>query len=96
MNPRRERYVLRQWVTMRDRGIVAAIRQRAGILLFWLACFAPGILIPGPYRPYVIGMLVGFILHNLMTVRASHAFWPVMRNFIDWNRVETRLKELGT
>ena len=88
---RRERYVLTQWTVMRDHGMLAAVRRRVALLLFWIVCFLPGLIVATPYRSYIAGALLGFIAHNLMTLRATCAFWPVMREFIDWPKVDQRV-----
>jgi len=93
VSPKRERRVLNQWLALRDRGFASVLLRRSWLWIFWTACFLPGMLSENPYRPYIVGAFLGFIGHNIMTVRASHAFWPVMREFIDWHRVEARLKE---
>ena len=89
---RRERHVLDQWLTLRDQGFGSLLRRRSRLFIFWVACFVPGMVIPGPARPYVIGMFIGFVLHNVMTIRATHAFWPIMERFIDWAKVEATVK----
>ena len=96
LNPpsRRERHVLNQWIALRDRGFLSVLCRRSWLWVFWTACFLPGMLSRSPYRPYFIGAFVGFVMHNLMTLRASHAFWPIMRQFIDWERVEERMEEV--
>jgi len=78
---------------MRERGFARTLLRRSGLFIFWLACFLSGIVTAGPYRPYVIGAFIGFFAAQLMAIRASHAFWPVMERFIDWPKVEARLQE---
>jgi|KBSMisStandDraft_5_1062788.scaffolds.fasta_scaffold131628_3 hypothetical protein len=81
---RRERHVLNEWITLRDRGFAYLLRRRTGLFLFWFACFFPGMLLSGPARPYIVGMAIGFAMNNVMRLRATHAFWPIMQRFIDW------------
>jgi hypothetical protein len=90
---RRERQLLNQWVTLRDHGLGALLWRRAWVWVVWLACFLPGMLIPGSSRPYVIGAFIGFVIHHITILRATHAFWPITRRFIDWPRVEATLRE---
>jgi len=90
---RRERHLLKQWITLRDRGFGYVLWRRSWVWIVWIACFLPGMLIPGPSRPYVVGALIGFVVHNIITLRASHAFWPIMRRHLDWQRVEATLNE---
>jgi len=92
-SPKRERYLLTQWLALREHGFAPVLLRRARLWILWIVCFLPGMLLPTPYQPYMIGAFLGFVAHNLMTLRASHAFWPVMREFIDWRRVEARITE---
>lgn len=90
---RRERHLLKQWIALRDHRFGTVVWRRSWVWILWIACFLPGIVIPGPSRPYAVGALIGVILHNIMTLRASHAFWPIMQRYIDWQRVEATLNE---
>jgi hypothetical protein len=90
---RRERHLLKQWMTLRDRGFGYVLWRRSWVWIVWIACLLPGMLIPGPSRPYVVGALIGIVVHNIITLRASHAFWPIMRRYLDWQRIEATLHE---
>src|SRR5438552_18564589 len=91
---RRERYVLRQWIAMRDGGFSAVTGRAVRMWSLWLACCALGIVSDPPHRSYWIGGTIGFFISQAMALRASHAFWPVMQRFIDWPKVEARVVEI--
>ncbi len=76
------------------RYLVTLTPPAVGLVYF---CLVYNILPPGYGAigiAVVLGMLVGLLSRDLGTLRGSAANWPVVREVIDWEKVDQRLAEV--